>query len=185
MDDKNRKSPDHEDEETAAQRLRRILSASQGKEQEVDGIDSTLKKIPPKDQDSEKNTELADVTGTQDEVADELDEPEIIKDDTSQIPVQADIEMVELSDLLEKIKTGISSFSSRFKRRKPKTSGEGKPPRDRNGKPFFKRLKNNPLGMFDDRIVGFLFWIDCHRHSWIILCDLPVFHHCSRIALRG
>lgn len=153
-----------EKEETAAQRLRRILSSSRKREQEIESLNAIEKRsereksiqahLPAESTGSEKENLPEGEEDAQSRFP-EIPEREVNKDDTAQIPVHKteEISGQEESALSEEKK----DFFQRLREKISNLSGAGKPPRGNGGSSFLNRFKGKPLSCLGAGLLGFLF----------------------------
>lgn len=153
----NQNNTSHE-EESAAERLRRILTSSGKKEQEIEDISSTEKRESLRTSRSGTATQRPAEKHTDNNIPSlENHQEDLQKGDTARIRTSAVIPepvvdrpnvIDEIKMLFHDLKETLSSFF-----------GGGKPPGG-NGKPnIFNRFKNKPWGCLGRIMLGFAFFI--------------------------
>lgn len=159
MKEEKKKPSGQHKEETAAQRLRRILASSQGKAQDVEDFGTARKKARNKELEALRKTVTRKAEKTKVQKSNALEEPVAKKEDTSQVNITENIETLELSDLIQNIKDSASASFEKIKARLSSASGGGKPPRRGNEKPFYQRFGKDPFGCLLSGFLGFTFTI--------------------------
>jgi penicillin-binding protein 1C len=155
MENNSEQNPQPPEEETPAQRLRRILSSPQHKDQEIESIHAIEEKEQAVHQPPDKTGESTDKADPAEphQPANEPSEVPLTKGDTERIRVSKDSEPISLPEFpnLEKTRAYFKQLwgkiSGWFSGRKPPENG-GKPP-------LFSRFKGKPSGCLVKGLISF------------------------------